>query len=124
MFVKNQESKKNNLKSTKTLKKSKNSWLLVIQTYQLVFQNLNLNFEKNILYLKGCLKTYLDFLFLFNYTYFYKWFWKIFINFYKFFTPIKVKKKKAIKRRLWKRNIKKDFEQTKKFGLSFSKKKI
>lgn len=103
------------------LKKSKKSWIFSIQTYHLIFEKLNLKKTSNFLWIKYCSKFFLDFLFLFDYSNFYKWFNWFFFSFLISFQKINLKKKKAIKRRLWKKINKTHFVQTTKLTLKIKK---
>lgn len=105
--------------SWKKIKKSKAFFNTLVQTFQKLFLVQKLKIQKNILVLNGKSRILIDFLTIFEYSFFFKWFFFFFFTLKKSFCFKNQKKKKAIKRRVFKKLISLDKTQYKHTKLYF-----
>lgn len=107
--------------ATKKLKKLKSSWLFFIQTCLLINSQISKLPHTQILELKGSTKYYLDFLLLFEHLHLYRYFQVFILNLKKSNNYKHLKRKKAIKRRLFQKLLHIDLNLTKNLAANFKK---
>lgn len=107
------------LTAWKKAKKSKSFFNTLVQAFQKIFLLQKFNIRNNTLTVVGSSKVLIDFLVMFEYSFFLKWFFCFFFKLKKPFGLNERKKKKAVKRRIFKKLISLDKIQYKHTKLYF-----